>query len=258
MAARRRAPVPARSPGPISVQLLNPSRVVELHRGLALQLEASSKLDLPRLEEALAYAYDASTLGSSDCRAQATLVLLGFRELRPAGELDPALAFLSALALLDSNGFALDDVPYAEVTGKLSELADLRPEQGGVEGLHQWLVGRTKSAPPLTAPLPRQELSRLLTAVGLSVETEDGQFRVLRQQAPQDKGSWVPQAFRRPVWKPIHVLADPGEGLVGVAALRELRSACGLDALPFLDERAWQAGTLRVHRHLWPRLLGTW
>jgi hypothetical protein len=240
------------------VRLLDRSRVVALHQALAASLGDSAALDLPRLEAALACAYDASALDSSDCRAQATLVLLGFREHRPAGLLDPPLAFLCVLALLDANSYALEDIRYAEVTGKLDGLLELRPEQGETEALHHWLVRSTRSSSPGTAPLPKSELVRLLEAAGLKVELAEGQVRVLKRKLLHETGSWLPNTLRRQTWEPIHTLPDPGEGLIGLAALRELRRACELEAGPFSDDRAWQEGTLQLHRHLWPRLKGLW
>jgi hypothetical protein len=225
---------------------------------LAALLGEPAALDLDQLESALATAYDASSLASGDCRAQATMVLMGFRGFRPAGRLDPPLAFLAMLALLDANGFSLDDVPYPEILTRLEGLLRLRPEQGEVEALHRWLIGCTRASATRAVPLPAAELCRLLAAQGVKVESRDGRLQCLRPGAGGKSAWWMPNSLRRSTWEPLHSLPEPGEGGIGVAALRELRQACGLTAEPFLDDRAWQAGILCQYRHLWPRLRGLW
>lgn len=258
MAAHRRPSTPTRAEGPVSVRLLGQRRVLDLHAGMAAFLGTPAALDADRLEAALACAYDVSVLASGDCRVQATLVALGFREFRPAGELDPPLALLSVLALLDANGYQLEDIPYAEIAARLTGLTDRLPRQEAAEALHPWLVASTRPAPPLTAPLPTAELGRLLETMDMQLQASEGQLRVLRRAAEGAGPSWMPSAFRRKAWETVHSLPDPGEGIVGVAALRDLKRACGLEDKPFLDERAWRSGMLWLHRHLWPRLLGIW
>lgn len=255
MAARRR-PAP-RPEGPIAVQLPGAARIRGLHAALAAALGAAAALDSERLEQAMACAFDASTLGAGGCHGPAALVLLGFRDQRPAGALDPATGLLAALAILDANGFALGDVPYDEVAATLGALARPRPEQGEAEELLRWLRASTRPAEPFTAPLAKAELARLLDAAGLRVDSAGGRLKVLRSE-PGPKGSWLAARLRRPTWVPVHEMADPGAGLVGAAAVRELRQACGLAEGPFLDDRAWAEGTVQHHRHLWPRLLGSW
>lgn len=258
MAARRRSSKQPPSDGPISVRLLGTARVEALHRGLATALGEPSILDPTRLESALAFAYDASSLGSSDCRAQAALVLLGFRELRPTGTLDPPLAFLSLLALLDVNGFSFDDVPFAEVVSRLAGLVGLRPEHGEAVGLHQWLTGATRPAASRSAPLPVAELRRLLEAKGFRVESGSGELLLLKPEARPEPGSWLSRMFRKSGWVQVHRQQEPADGVLAIAALRELRLACGLMAEPFLDDPAWQEGVLHQYRHLWPKLRGLW
>lgn len=252
MAARRR---PSAQPaGPVSVVLPGAARVRQLHLALAAASGSDGDLDPARLELALAHAFDASTLGTADRRGPAALVLLGFRDQRPAGALDPALGFLTALAILDGNGFALDDVPYPEVADRLAALAHPRPQHGEAEDLHRWLLTATRPAEPFSAPVPKAELVRLLEAAGFRCDEAAGRLRVSKAKAAG--GPW-PAWIRRPAWEMVHELADPGEGLAGTAAIRDLRAACGLP-MPFLDEMAWTAGTVQHHRHLWPRLQGTW
>ena len=258
MASRRRISSSSPALGPLSVRLLEPRRVLDLHAGLAALLGTPESIDADRLDAALACAYDASTLASGDCRAQATMVLMGFREFRPAGLLDPPLAFLAMLALLDANGFGLDDVPYPEVVARLEGLLHLQPELGEVEALHRWLIGCTRPSATRAVPLPAAELCRLLEAGGFKVESREGRLQVLRPRAGHKPAWWMPDSLRRPTWELLHSLPEPGEGGIGVAALRELRSACGLTSEPFVDDRAWQAGILRQYRHLWPRLRGLW
>lgn len=252
MAARRRPP--GQPVGAVAVSLPGAARVRRLHSALAAATGASVDLDLARVEQALAHAFDASTLGAADRCGPAVLVMLGFRDQRPAGPLDPALGFLTALAILDGNGIALDDVPYAEVAARLAGLGHPRPQQGEAEDLHRWLLAATRPAEPMTAPLPASELGRLLEAAGFLCSASAGRLQVSR---PKATGSRLPVWIRRPAWEVVHELADPGEGLVGTAAIRALRAACGLPA-PFLDDAAWTAGTVLHHRHLWPRLLGAW
>ena len=258
MSARRRNPGPARISGPVSVNLPGSRRVQDLHASLAGFLAEPAILDDDRLEAALAYAFDTSSLASGDCRAQTTMVLLGFRDLRPTGILDPPLAFLVVLAILDANGFLFEDVPYAELVARLQGLPDLRPEQGETEGLQQWLIAQTRSTEGRMVPLPTAELKRLLEPHGFRLEVQEGQLLVLKPEFLQPQGSWLSKAFRKPAWERVHGLADPGDGLIGVAGIRSLREACGLTAEPFIDDRAWQEGTLRHYRHLWPRLRGLW
>lgn len=255
MAARR--PSNPRPAGPIAVSLPGRARIQALHGTLAAALGASPALDPDRLEQTLACAFDASTLGAGGCHGPAALVLLGFRDQRPAGALDPPLGLLAALAILDANGFALADVPYGELAATLEALAHPRPEQGEAEELQRWLQASTRPAEPLTAPLPKSELVRLLESAGLRVEATAGRLRVLRREA-EPNATWLAARFRRPAWGTVHELADPGTGLVGAAAVRELRQACGLGEGPLLDERAWAEGTVQHHRHLWPRLQGIW
>jgi hypothetical protein len=235
--------------------MLEQRRVLDLHAGLATFLGRHATIAADRLEAALACAYDASVLASGDCRVQATLVLLGFREFRPAVELDPPLALLSVLALLDANGYQLEDIPYAEITARMAELTVQRP---GAEAVHRWLLASTRPSAPLTAPLPPAELARLLESMDLKMQCAEGQLRVLRRSTEGAGPSWLPGPFRRQAWETVHSIPDPGEGIVGIAALRDLRLACGLEHKPFLDERAWRSGMLRLHRHLWPRLIGIW
>ena len=258
MASRRRASSSSRATGPVSVHLLGARRILELHAGLAAVLGCPASIDPDRLEAALACAYDASALGSGDCRVQAALVLMGFRVHRPAGELDPPLAFLAVAALFDANGFTFDDVPYSEVVGRLGDLVELRPEQGEAEELQRWLIDRSRPAAERAVPIPVAELRRLLDSRGLGIETSEGQLRILKAGPVGDRGSWMSRMFRKPSRESVHALPVPADGAIGFAALRDLLRASGLRAGTFLDDSAWQAGILLQYRHLWPRLRGLW
>lgn len=257
MARKAKAP-----DGPIAVQLLPQARVQGLAAALGRHLGVAPDLEADRFEQALAYVYDASALGSGDCRAQAALLLLGFRDQRPAAELDGPLAFLAALALLGLNGFALDDVPYAEVAALFASLRTPRPwDQEGpseAEDLHRWLQARTRPGTPGLAPLEPGDARRLLEAAGLKVAKGATGWEVSQGTRQTVARLWPLPAAERTTWEVVHALPDPGEGLLGLAACRDLRRACGLPEDALMDEAAWAEGWIRHHRHLWPRLLEAW
>ena len=57
----------------------------------------------------------------------------------------------------------------------------------------------------------------------------------------------------------LHSFPDPADGLVSLAALRTLKEACGLPSEESLgDAEGRRDSLLRLHRTLWPRLLGLW
>lgn len=249
--------------GPVSIRLLGSARARALAEGLARALDVPLALDEERLEGALAHVYDASALssGPGDCRAQAALLMIGMRDERPGGPLDEPLAWLLTLALLDLNGHALEDVPYADVAACLTSLGAWRAvdgsESGEAEALYRWLLARSRPATS-ALPLPLAEVIRLLEGRGLKVESTEGGHRVLREVPPDASKAWPLRLLARASWEPLHAFADPADGVLGSGALRELRKACGLEEGPFLDDRAWQEGVLRHHRHLWPRLREAW
>ncbi len=263
MATRKRKAPPT---GPVSIRLLSAARVEALARGLATFLQEPLALDAERLDRAMAYPYDASSLGSAqgpgDCRAQAALLILGFRDQRPAGPLDPPTAFLAALALLDLNGFGPEDVPYAQIGEAFLNLGAGRAldgkEHGEAEALFAWLQECSRPLPDRQVPLPLAALKRLVERQGCRLEAGGEGVQVLRPSPESGARPWPLRLVTRSAWEPIHRLPDPGEGLVGAGAMRELRRACGWEGIPFYDDEAWQEGWMRHYRHLWPRLREAW
>ncbi len=252
--------------GPVSIRILTEERLAALHRSLAAFLDRQDPVDAEALHEATAWQFEAGSLAGDDPRAQAALLILGIRESRPCGVMGAPLAWLSALALLDQNGHGPDEIPFTEVAATLQAVGERRPlpRRGAPEGedeasaLFHWLQERTRAL-PAELPLALPHLRRVLEAKGFQLMDGKVGLEILRTESSREKGilGLGTRTVKRKVL--VHTLPPPGDDLVSLSALRALKEACGIPAEePLGDAEGRLDALLRLHRTLWPRLMGLW